>query len=142
MGHSASYKGCPFIKYALAKKKEFKSSKYNKKLQNINRISHAVRENVSYAQAVGLTTPQTQPYNALTSLPPRPRRETFPPSAKSLPQQDDNANSSTPPSWISNLKEEIAVMVTRQFQALASQIAANTAQIEFILNSLFAKDNV
>ena len=143
-GHPASYKGCPFLKYALAKKKEFKALKYNNNLQKINRISLSIRENLCFAQAVNNGKQHPQPCKASTPFSSHPRRASFhPTSSGSLFQQEDNANADPPPPrWVSSLKEEIAAMVTSQFQTLASQIAANTNQIEFILNSLFSKDNV
>ena len=141
-GHPASYKGCPFLKYALARKKEFRASKINSKLQSINKISQSVRENLSYAQAVNSSKPQPQPVNVATSQSSPPRGIPFPSSFSGSPTHHNiNVNNASPPSWVSSLKEELAALVSRQFQTLASQIAANSTQIEFILNTIFNKDN-
>lgn len=43
------------------------------------------------------------------------------------------------PHWLSELKNEITVLVTSQFRTLAHQITTNMAKIEFILASLFGK---
>ena len=141
-GHPTSYKGCPFVKFALNKKREHKESQTRKKLQTVNTIAACVRDNTSFAQAVRNSNPQRHATvkDMHTSAPdmklPRPQT----PRGIKI-SYDDYHQPSPSTNWVDDFKSEIAALVTKQFQSLASQIAANTAKIEFIFNTLLSNYN-
>lgn len=140
-GHPASYKGCPFIKFAIQKKKELKNAAKQPIIERINKISSHIREATSYAQATSsrLHQSQLQPQminrNPLTTI---PRTFTEATLNREAQTTSNNQPSAQIPSWVSDFKKEIKLLVTSQFQTLATQIANNTERIEFIFNTFFS----
>lgn len=142
-GHPASYSGCPFIKFAMQRKKSQTSSQVQQKLRSIGVRQSMVRRGTSFAQALD---------------PSRGGDPSAPPTAESqrtsypLPGKPDGnqVSSRTPPpppqpsespSWLNEFKAEISLLVSQQLKSLTAQISANSEKIEFILNSLFNLHN-
>ena len=139
-GHPASYKGCPFMKFALKQKRETNSRHLRDITQKINKLSSTIRANTSFAQVLSGRPSQQHP-NDPNLLRPRPTTRTpitpsYPGINAELP--NNQPLPTKPPAWIEDLKNEFAAQVAIQFQTLAAQIAANTERIDYIFNTLFA----
>ena len=106
-GHPASYKGCPFLKFAAAKKQEHKILKQRTSLKKISNISSTIRGSVSYAQAASTTMPH--PLAAKPRIPaPTHRFETPlpPPLGNGNQRPQDHTDIFTPPQWVNKLMED------------------------------------
>lgn len=136
--HPASYKGCTFIMLAIEHKKKLITTKMNTLTKNVNKISSVVKENVSFAQAaLGLYLTKSMSINK-PSTSATPRTERSPQSTRYTTSNSNNHIPATAPNWILDLKNEIATIVSSQYQAFAAQITANTEKIEYIFNNLFS----
>lgn len=143
-GHPASYRGCPYIKIALRIKRNQQREAKASVQRKINNIA-PIQTNRTFAQAVRMphTTRPTAAWNNPTTAPAQyptlPRHNDIQHVNDDNNNQLEEAKQRTPtqqPSWISELKNDIALLISEQLKAISTQVAQNTARIDYILNSL------
>lgn len=140
-GHPASYKGCPYIKYAIKQKREADTRRTQTTSNKIQKIATAVSQNISFSQMVkGHSSHQENPSHI--NQPPQPSSndqasttDRNPPQ----PNQDDRRPHQT--NNLEELKQEILTLLNSHLQNIASQVSTNTSRIEFILNTIFERHN-
>lgn len=134
-GHPTSYRGCPYMKLAIGTKRNQQRTSKATVQQKIDRIA-PIQANRTFAQATRTHTAArtTPPWRATPTT-----REQFP----ALPRQNNDiineVNQSAPeqqPNWLKDLKNDLASIISEQLQAISTQIAHNSARIDFILNAL------
>lgn len=146
-GHPASYRGCPYIKLALGIKRSQQRYSQAATQRKIDRATTSTQANYSFAQALKSTQAPRLPLPTRinTTAPPlQPTSTRFtevPTTARySYNIQQDKSNQFTPeqqPSWLNELKSDLATIITDQLKSISTQVATNTAKIEFIFNSLY-----
>lgn len=138
-GHPASYKGCPFIKFAMKQKRENNTRHLRDITQRVSKLSSAIRANTSFAQALSGRPSQQNPSDSNLLRPRPPTRTPIAPSYPGVNAELPNNQQppAKPPAWIGELKNELAALIAIQFQTLAAQITANTERIDYMFNTLF-----
>lgn len=138
-GHPASYKGCPFIKYAQKLTKDqtaYNTAAAQQKVTQIRSSFGAIR---SYAQATRTTEhPQQPPYRNR-----EPPIYTHPNYVQNIGNNNTDQTAHPPPLCLNDFKHEmatlVAALVSEQIKPLASQVATNTVKIEFLLSSIYTQ---
>ena len=138
-GHPASYKGCPYIKFAMEQKKMVKTAKVQSTLQSINNITASIRSDTSFAQATSggrhghppLYPPKNAPSRTITTQ----EAEMFP-YRDVQPLHQAQQQTATQSSWVVDLKRELAELVSAQFKTLAARaICIQSKKIKMSTNS-------
>lgn len=135
-GHPASYKGCQFIKFAMDQKKLHSANLNRNTINKVRNIASSVRKNISYAQATSGTQAESSSRHTMPAEKSTDHHYNST-TTGSEPHLGNYQQSSQPPRWIQDFKQEIASLFSNQLQTLAAQIATNTSKIEYILNTLF-----
>ena len=142
-GHPASYKGCPYIKFAQQQKKLVNETKTKTYMKKINNINSTIREDRTFAQAVADKSQEHPPYQRKTAhWIPQPQDPETPFNPDKHPHQQERTQEHAHPSWLSDLKKEIAEIISSQFRSLSDKVNENSHKIEFILNVLNSNNNV
>ena len=141
-GHPASYKGCPYIKFAMDQKKQSKTAKIHSSLRSINNIAASIRSDTTFAQATARGVHGYPPL--FTPKKPSPTPITPEEAGPSSYSRDHHHHqtyqqSTTQPPWVIDLKKELSELVTDQFKTLAARVAENAHKIDFILSTLHSE---
>ena len=142
-GHPASYKGCPYIKFAHQQICKEKASKNQASARKFDRITATIRGGTSFAQAVSGRS-QRNPITQRNEQPRIPASQdtetTSQPSEHH--QYQERRQSATHPTWVTEFKNELAELVSSQFKMLAARVAENSLKIDYILNTYIGNKNV
>ena len=140
-GHTASYKGCPYLKFASDLKKQT-STKHKKCFQQkVNRIYWSTTANLSYANAAqspaNIRFSQVPQFHInRRSDPPLHPSNNHPPASDDFAQEIFSAND-RPPRWAHEFQQRIMTLITEQLKVMNIQITANSSRIDFLFNSLY-----
>lgn len=137
-GHPASYRECTYLKMATDLKRNQQRTTRAATQQKIDRIT-TTQANRTFAQATrtstsAMTTPSWRTSTAT--------QEQYPALPRQNINRNNEVNQSAPeqqPNWLNELKTDLATIITEQLKALSTQVAHNTARIDYILSSLSNK---
>lgn len=131
-GHTASYKGCPYLSMAQGVKNQTHDLRKYIKSNKINKISRTVNPNVSYANVMDNNS----------AFPPLPRRSNVnespedtlrPPNNYSAQHTGNNLTSIE--ETLNQFKNSMLNIIKEQFTEMNKKITDNSRKIEFLLST-------
>ena len=139
-GHPASYKDCPYLKFASDLIKQTNTKHEALIQQKVNRINRSTASNLSYANAAqspaNIRFSQVpQPHINRRSDPPRHPSKNHSPASDDFAQENFSPNN-RPPRWALEFQQRIMTLITEQLKVMNRQITANSSRIDFLFNSL------
>lgn len=132
-GHTASYKGCPYLSMAQDVKKQTLDLRKSIKTNKINKITRTVNPNLTFANIMSNNS----------SFPPLPSRHTVNESSDEVPRpppsnnpaQHIGNNLNSIEETLTHFKNSILNILKDQFTEINKKITDNSRKIEFLLSA-------